>query len=138
MPEMLNTFFKFATFGMTCEIFFTAGVEIKNSIKNKTRINLAFKGYSYAWMLPIYGSVAFFGPIVIEPLQVYPIFVRLLAYTAIIFMVEYTTGWTIRKFTGRCPWHYDSGWHIHNLIRLDFTPFWMCFSALVEYLYFNY
>jgi hypothetical protein len=138
MIEILMKFLKFATFGMTCEIFFTALVEVKNSIKNKTKINWALKGFSFIWMFPIYGLVALLGPIIIEPAQQFPFIIRLLIYTSIIFIVEYITGWVIRKMTGRCPWHYDSGWQIHNLIRLDFTPFWMLFSALIEFLYFNY
>ncbi len=119
MPELLKTFLKFATFGMASEVVFIAGVRIKDSIKNKTKINTELQGYSYVWMIPIYGSVTFLGPYVIEPLQVYPLIGRLLFYTLIIFIVEYITGWIIRKLTGRCPWHYDKGWQIHNLIRLD-------------------
>lgn len=138
MPDLLNSFLKFATFGVTAEIVFTALVDAVNAVKNKRKPDLALKGFSYIWMIPIYGSIAFLGPIVFDPLQAFPFLVRLLIYTVIIFIVEYITGWIIQKMTGRCPWHYDKGWQIHNLIRLDYTPGWMFFSALIEYLYFYY
>jgi uncharacterized membrane protein len=138
MPDLLVSFIKFATFGVTCEIIFTALVDMKDAIKNKTKPNFALKGFSYIWMIPIYGLVAFVGPLLIEPAQSFPYLLRLSIYTSVIFVVEYITGWIIQKITGRCPWHYDKGWHIHHLIRLDFAPFWMFFSACLEFLYFNY
>jgi uncharacterized membrane protein len=138
MPDLLSSFLKFATFGVTSEIVFTALVTSFNAVRAKQKIDWSLYGYSYIWMVPIYGSIAFLGPLIIEPLQALPLLARLLIYTAVIFVVEYVTGWIIRKMTGRCPWHYDKGWQIHNLIRLDFTPSWMFFSWLVEFLYFNY
>lgn len=138
MPDLVANVLKFATFGVTCEVVFTASTDAWAKLRNKKRVNAALYGYSYIWMIPIYASIAFLGPVVIEPLQGYPLLARLLIYTAVIFMVEYATGWLICKITGRCPWHYTEGWHVHHYIRLDFTPAWMLFSCIVEFLYFAY
>ncbi|MCO4793456.1 MAG: hypothetical protein KC493_07085 [Bacteriovoracaceae bacterium] len=134
----LFTFLKFATFGVTAEIVFTSICENIELYKKKEKLNWSLTGHSYIWMIPIYGSISFFGPLVIVPLQEYPLIVRLLIFSIIIFIVEYITGWIIRKITGKVPWHYEGRFAIHNLIRLDYLPVWMLFSGIVEYLWFNY
>lgn len=138
MPTLLETFLKFATLGMAVEIFFTAFTKNFAAYRRGEKINWGLEGHSYIWMFPIYGLVAFLAPVVIDPLQGLPFIVRWFLYAVVILIVEYITGYIIRSFTGRCPWHYDSGWQVHNLIRLDYTPAWMLFSAIVEYLYYNY
>lgn len=131
-------FIKFATFGLSIEVLFTAIVNNIGRLKAGQKIEWSLEGHSYIWMLPIYGSIAFIAPLVIVPLQGLFIFIRLFLFALIILLVEYVTGWILRKLTGKCPWHYKSGWHVHNLIRIDYIPLWMFFSWMVEWLYFNY
>lgn len=136
--ETLLTFIKFATFGVTAEIVFTSVGDNYYRFQKKEKLDWSLTGKSYIWMIPIYGSIAFFGPRVIPPLQTYNIFLRLFLYALLIFVVEYITGWIIRKITGKVPWHYAGRFAIHNLIRLDYLPIWMFFSWLVELLWFHY
>lgn len=136
--EFLISFLKFATFGVTVEIIFTAIVENVNRLKNNEKWQWALQGHSYIWMIPIYGSVAIVAPLLFTPMQDVFILLRLFVYALVILVVEYITGFIIQKITGRCPWHYETGLHVHNLIRIDFIPFWMGFSLLLEFLYYNY
>jgi uncharacterized membrane protein len=136
--ETLITFIKFATFGVTAEIVFTSIGDNVTRFQKKEKLDWSLTGKSYIWMIPIYGSIAFFGPRVIPPLQPYNIVFRLFLYALLIFVVEYITGWIIRKITGKVPWHYEGRFAIHNLIRLDYLPIWMFFSWLVELLWFHY
>lgn len=138
MNEMLRTFLKFATLGVTSEIVFTSLYQAVGDFRGNKKVDFSLKGYSYAWMIPIYGSVAVLGPALFVPLQGVFILWRLLIYTLVLFLIEYVTGWMLLKTTGKCPWHYESGWHIHHLVNLSYTPFWMFFSAMVEYFYFHY
>ena len=135
MVDFLILFFKFATFGVATEVVFTSSVENYHRFRRGEKLDWSLKGHSYIWMIPIYGSVAFFAPLVIEPLLFLPLIVRLFCYALFILFIEYITGWIILKITGRCPWHYDKGWQVHNLIRIDFIPFWMVFGGALEFLY---
>jgi len=134
----MESFLKFATFGIAIEVVFTAVVDNFERYKAGHKINWSMTGHSYIWMLPIYGSIAFIAPLVIVPLQGLFILFRLFLFALMILFVEYVTGWILLKFTGRCPWHYSSGLHVHHLIRIDYIPFWMFFAWMVEWLYFNY
>jgi len=134
----MESFLKFATFGLAIEVIFTAIVDNLERYRMNQKIDWSLKGHSYIWMIPIYGSIAFIAPLVIVPLQGFHLLIRLFLFALMILLVEYVTGWIIRKLTGRCPWHYESGWHVHNLIRIDYIPLWMFFSWMVEWLYFKY
>jgi uncharacterized membrane protein len=133
--EYLISFIKFATFGVTSEIVFTAIADNVNRKKAGEKWQWRLMGHSYIWMIPIYGSIAFFAPLLFDPMKDVFILFRLFAYSIIILIVEYITGWIIQKISGRCPWHYETGWHLHGLIRFDYIPFWMFFSFLIEFLY---
>lgn len=135
---MFFKFLKFATLGIATEVIFTAITENIHRLKNGEKWDWSLMGFTYVWMIPIYGLIAFLGPYVIEPIQGHNIFLRLFSYALLILLVEYSTGFILRIITGKCPWHYSTGWHVHNLIRLDYIPLWMGFSFIVEYLYFNY
>lgn len=133
--ELLRDFIKFATLGVTTEVVFTAIVDNLNAYKAGEKVNKDLKGYSYIWMIPIYGSIAFFARLIFPLVQSYHFLLRALIYGIIILIVEYITGFIIRAITGKVPWHYDSKWSIHNLIRLDFLPLWMGFGIMVELYY---
>lgn len=136
--ELFYKFLKFATLGITTEVVFTAIAENINRVKKGEKWDWSLTGHTFIWMIPIYGLIAFVGPLVIDPMQSLNLFIRLFIYAVMILVVEYITGFILRKLTGRCPWHYSTGLHVHNLIRLDYTPLWMGFGFIVEYLYFHY
>jgi len=135
ITPLLKDFVKFATLGVTTEIIFTATVSAIDAIKKKQKINWSMLGFSYIWMIPIYGSAAFLAPVIFPHLEPFNLLVRMLIYGLTILIVEYITGFIIRAITGRCPWHYESKWAIHNLIRLDFLPLWMIFGLVIEFFY---
>lgn len=88
---------------------------------------------TYLWMHPIYGATALGLEFLHDRLRFLPRPVRALAYTAVIFGAEFTTGWLLRKGLGRCPWDYSGhGWNVKGLIRLDYAPFWYVAGLLFE------
>ena len=95
-------------------------------------------GYTYVWMIPIYALV-YPGMSVLYPAaSAYPFWLRGPFYVALIFFVEYVSGWLIRKATGNCPWeagYYKARWGVHGLIRLDFAPAWLAVAFIFESLY---
>jgi uncharacterized membrane protein len=135
ITPVIKNFVKFATLGVTTEIVFTASVAAIHSIKKDEKINWSLMGFSYIWMIPIYGSAAFLAPLLLPHLEAFSLPLRMLIYGITILIVEYITGFVIRAITGRCPWHYESKWSVHNLIRLDFLPLWMLFGLVIEFFY---
>jgi hypothetical protein len=88
---------------------------------------------TYLWMHPIYGATALGLEFLHDRLRFLPRPVRALAYTAVIFGAEFTTGWLLRRALGRCPWDYGRrGWSVKGLIRLDYAPFWYATGLLFE------
>jgi uncharacterized membrane protein len=115
--------------GITTEIFFTAIYDI---VMNKSENPMILKGYSYIWMFPIYGLSALTFPVIAKKLSPLPQMIRSLIVGIGILVVEYISGYFLRKLTGFCPWEYKEGMHIHGLIRLDFYPFWVAFAFILE------
>ena len=115
--------------GLSFEVIYTAVCERSQSG------NWRLQGYTYLWMIPIYATV-------------YPALCWLYPYTsslhwlargalyvALIFAVEYLSGWLLRRLTGECPWernYFPSRWNVHGLIRLDMAPAWLGASLLYE------
>lgn len=120
--------------GITTEIFFTAIYDI---VMSKAENPMILKGYSYIWMFPIYGLSALTFPVISKKLSQVPQIIRSLIFGVGILVVEYISGYFLRKFTGFCPWEYKEGMHIHGLIRLDFYPFWVGFAFILEKLLIN-
>jgi uncharacterized membrane protein len=120
----------FASVGLAMEVVFTAAMDYP-----KTR-SLRLMGYTYVWMLPIYGSIPFFLDVLHPALGGLPLPARLAVYVGLLYVVEYATGWLLRKGTGACPWDYGRArWAVHGLIRLDYFPAWALACGLFERLY---
>lgn len=136
--ELFLRILKFATLGVATEIVFTAGCDVVNSLKEGQKVNLKLKGFSYIWMFPIYGLIPILGDYLLPFIQSYFFLLRWFIIGLIILLIEYLSGWIIQKLTGRCPWHYETGLHVHHLIRIDFLPFWMVFAGIIEWLFYNY
>jgi uncharacterized membrane protein len=131
--ELFREILKFATFGVTIEVIFTATCQIIEAKRAGQKINLNLKGFSYIWMLPIYGSIALFARYFMPLVQDLNILLRALIYGIVILIVEYICGFILKALTGRCPWHYESKWALHGFIRFDYLPLWMAFGLLVEW-----
>ncbi len=132
-----KTFLAFLTFGcigLTSEICFTAVTETIEAF-GTSEFNLRLMGHTYIWMFPIYGLIAFIGPLLLDKIQHLNIFFRLLIYAGCIYVIEFFTGWLLCKFTGSCPWEYKVGWHFFGYIRLDYLPAWMFFGWMIERIY---
>jgi len=104
--------------------------------------SLLHKDYSlvaktYLWMFPIYGLVVCMEPIFIK-VQQFPWIFRGGIYMSCIFLVEYLTGFLLKKGIGQCPWDYKgTPFQIKGLIRLDYAPVWFCVGLLMEWLFFR-
>ena len=133
-----HTFFMivvFACLGVTTEVVFTSISDFINNepMCGKARWSLA--GHSYLWMILVYGMIPVFAHFIHRLVQHLPIWQRLALYVGLIYTVEFTSGFLLEQFTGRCPWHYTTGFHIMGLIRLDYLPAWLLFCFIVEQLY---
>lgn len=88
---------------------------------------------TYLWMFPIYAS----GGLVLEALlpRIAPWgwFWRGLAAVVAVYVVEYVSGWMLRRATGRVPWDYSGQpFAVHELIRIDYAPAWFLLVLLFE------
>ena len=118
--------------GVAMEVVFTA---VTDYPKNRS---LRLLGYSYIWMLPIYGLAPVFLGVMYPPLSPYHLAARLAAYVAVLLVMEYLTGWILRKATGECPWERNyrgTPWAIHGLVRLDYAPAWAVACFIFESVY---
>ena len=118
-----------AALAMAVEVLFTAFSELPGSS------DWRLKGYTYAWMLPIYALIYPVLCAVYPQLAGLPFPVRGLLYTSMLYAGEYSSGWVLRRATGNCPWedgYLRSPWGVHGLIRLDYAPFWFAASLLYE------
>ena len=129
---MILQIFLFACIGVAFEVVFTAVCDYP-----KTRSN-RLMGYSYIWMFPIYGLVPLFMRVLYPPLEGVILPLRVLLYTALLLVMEYITGWLLRRFAGDCPWEPEyrgKRWAIDGLVRLDYAPGWALACFLFERFY---
>ncbi len=122
----------FACVGVALEVAFTAVVDFTRTKDWRLR------GQSYLWMFPIYALVPVFLSRLHPLVGGSALPVRLLVYTALVYAVEYLSGWLLRRLTGACPWekgYLGRRWAVHGLIRLDYAPAWALACWLFETLY---
>ena len=150
-PGLLYRLPFYIAFGLCCEFLFTAMMDwISPSFlkswnvfgKEEAKERPSWKypgrdprlmGYSFLWMLPIYALLIFMEPLsfYLKPL---PWFIRGVIYVFLLWIVEYLSGWLIRRITGRIPWDYSlARFHLHGVIRFDFFPFWFVFMLVAEW-----
>ena len=97
-------------------------------------VDWRLKGWTYLWMLPIYGLI---GPLY-EPVHrllrgvAWPL--RAVVYATGFMSVEGLTGRLLIRLTGRCPWDYTgrARWQIGGVIRLDYPPVWAGLGLALE------
>ncbi len=128
--DSLIAFVLYGMLGVTVEVCYTAIVDLSDMWGPD--MDWSLRGVSYIWMLPIYGSAAFLFPLGHRFIKSWARLLRYLAYGVGILVVEFITGFALEQFTGRCPWEYQTGWHIAGYVRLDYLPLWMLFGATLE------
>jgi uncharacterized membrane protein len=90
-------------------------------------------GRTYLWMFPIYGLLAPLGEPLHNFLRPHSWLLRGLVYLIGIWLVEFLTGWLLRKLTGKCPWDYSHlPGSIQGLIALEYAPVWFIFGLGFE------
>lgn len=88
---------------------------------------------TYLWMFPIYGLAGVCAPLFLTFRQYCPLWLRAGFYAAVIFAVEFLTGWLLRFLTGACPWDYGERLlSVMGLIRLDYAPLWVALGLFFE------
>lgn len=82
-------------------------------------------------MFPIYGMAAIIHPLY-KCIKNMNIIFRGIFYTIGIFIIEYTSGYMLKK-RGKCPWDYsDSKHNISGLIRIDYAPAWFVVGLFLK------
>lgn len=111
-------FLVYGCLGILIEFFFTG-------IGSVVKKNWKATGYSYLWMLPVYGFAALALEATSETLP-WPFYLKALLYVPIIYGIEALSGWTLRAIIGTVPWDYGkSRWTPMGLINLTYAPFWL-------------
>ena len=127
LPVFLTRTVLVASLAMAMETVFVAIADLPEAQ------DWRLKGHTYVWMFPIYATI-YPGLSWLYPrLAGWPFPARGLLYVALIYAVEYASGWAIRAAVGKCPWDYTGRkWAVHGLIRLDFAPAWFAASLVYE------
>lgn len=135
MSKKLFYILFFGCLGITTEIFFVAFTNLFNNTPFCNEPLWSLTGKTYAWMFPIYALIPFVAGFLFKKVEHLPLLARLLLYAVLIFIVEFIAGFALEQITGQCPWEYTTGLHLMGYIRLDYTPAWMLFGFILEYLY---
>jgi hypothetical protein len=137
MESTLVGFGIFALLGMGAEIVFTGLKKLISDIRSRKELNWSLPGYSFVWVMPLYGSAVFLFPPLFSLVEDQNIFFRALAYGISILCVELVAGILLKLILGKNPWHYESGWTLGGFVRLDYLPFWMIAGIAIEFVYVN-
>lgn len=135
--NLIQIITSFIVVGITLEVFWTS---IINSIKNKDR---KLTGKTYLWMFPIYAIVPFIYIFGIKYMQDINIFIKAFVYMFAFYLLEFTSGYIIKKIMGVSPWNYR-GYNIKifggeykanykGLICLEYAPIWFLYGIMGEY-----
>lgn len=129
IPATIWLFLVFGILGVFGEVLFTAGETL---IKKRS---LRLQGFSFVWMFPIYGLLAFlFEPISNLVAGAHWSF-RGIIYMLGIYLVEYLSGAGLKKLIRQHVWHYIGKYNLHGHIQLAHAPVWFIVGLLVEYFY---
>ena len=123
---MIIRFILYGFLGWILEIIFTGSGSL-------LRGSLSLTGYTYLWMLPIYGLAVCLEPIH-DGIRKAPWPVRGLIWASLVLVIEYLSGWILIQLIGFCPWDYSGSslYAVDGLIRLDFAPFWFVAGLIFE------
>jgi uncharacterized membrane protein len=122
---MLIRFLFYGFLGWSLEVLYTGTAAL---IKGDWRL----EGFTYLWMFLIYGMGGFLEK-VHDLIRSTPWLVRGAVWLAVIWMIEYSTGWGLKTLLGACPWDYgNSVYSVNGFIRLDMAVEWFCTGLLFE------
>jgi uncharacterized membrane protein len=126
--RMVRRFLGYGFLGWALEVSFTS---VSDSLSLRDR---RLKGYSYLWMLPIYGAGGMLLELLHERLASRGVqrWARALADTAGIYGVEFGSAALLNRLTGVVPWRYRRGVNLRGHVRLDYAPFWYACGWLFE------
>ncbi|NLM44454.1 MAG: hypothetical protein GX201_10645 [Clostridiales bacterium] len=125
MKSKLFRFIIYGLIGWCLEILWTG-------IGSLIHGNLLLYSFTYMWMFFIYGMGIFLEPIH-NKIRNWNIYLRGGVWVLIIFLIEYSCGWALKRLLGHCPWDYGDGiLSINGYIRLDFTVAWFFTGLLYE------
>ena len=124
----LSRFAVYGVLGWCAEIVFTAA---RGAVTGTGDQRL--QGASSLCMHPIYGAGGLAMEVVHRGSRRQPWWTRAAGYAATCLLLEYASGWALRRTTGACPWDYgDRGINVDGLARLDYAPFWAVAGLAVE------
>lgn len=129
MSVALWRFIVFGILGIFGEVFFTA---ISSIIKTR---RLRLMGYSFIWMFPIYGLLAFCFQPLHHVIGSFSWIVRGAIYMAGIYVMEFITGTLLTALTGGYIWQYTDRFNYKGQITLRHAPVWFVVGLLVERYY---
>ena len=125
---LINFLTKIAAYGCigwVIEIVFTGTYSLIRGNKKAVAI-------TYLWMGPIYGAAG----LVLEAAQdalPWPWYLKPVVYLPLIYGIEGSSGWIIKRITKSCPWDYGlSKWTPFGLIHLGYAPFWLALGLLFD------
>jgi len=134
---LLQTIIGFILIGITMEVFWTS---ILNSIKTK---NPKLTGKTYLWMFPIYAFVPFLYIFTLTHFQETNIFIRGIIYMIGFYLLEFISGYLIKKAVGVSPWNYEDysikifgkkyKSNLFGLICLEYAPIWFIYGIIGEF-----
>lgn len=102
--------------GLTLEVIYTG-------LSSLLQGDWSMHGFTFLVMFPIYGSAIFLEP-VHHKIRSLPWWVRGLIYLALIWGIEYLSGWILSLILGSCPWIYRDPLNINGWITLRMAPEW--------------
>ena len=126
--DILIRFAIYGCFGLLIETLWTGFNSALRGDKN-------LKCGTFLWMFPIYGMGVLLEP-VHEFIRGFLWIYRGFIWAAVIFFIEYTTGYLLKITIGGCPWDYDNNGEViasvKGIIRLDYLPVWFFVGLMFE------
>ncbi len=134
---LIQTIIGFVLIGITMEVFWAS---ILNSIKTK---NPRLTGETYLWMFLIYAIVPFIYIFVLAHFQGTNIFIKGIIYMFAFYLLEFVSGFLIKKAVGVSPWNYEDysikifgkkyKSNLYGLICLEHAPIWYLYGIMGEF-----
>jgi uncharacterized membrane protein len=118
-------FVLYGLLGWCLEVFWTGlGSFLLGDVTLRSRTSI--------WMFLIYGLAIFIEP-VHDSLRDKPVIIRGGVYTILIYIIEFTTGLTLKLLLGVCPWNYSNlPLSPLNIITFCYVPAWFAAGLLFE------
>lgn len=129
--ETLFFFLLFAFLGVSFEVLWVSILDFINQRNKK------LKGHSSIWMYLVYGCSYFVILFVTTYFGQYNFFIRGLIYMFLFYLIEFTSGFILKKSMDAAPWDYalTKKYHFNGLICLEYAPLWFFAGLTAETFY---